>query len=292
MTLPRRSALASLLLGLSSGVLAACSPVRIVNALVPGSGYRRIEAVPYGEGPRRRLDLYVPDGLAAPAPVVVFFYGGNWQTGERGDYLFAGQALASRGYVTVIPDYTLYPAARYPVFLEDCAAAVRWTMANIGLHGGDAARIAVMGHSAGAYNAAMLALDGRWLGRDRTRLGALVGLAGPYDFLPLSDPALIDLFAPEQPPRAMLPITQVSAPALRTLLVAGLDDTTVDPANSKRLAARLRSAGAEVVERYYENLGHVRLAGALAAPLRFTAPVLDDVDAFLRAGAATRPPAV
>jgi acetyl esterase/lipase len=278
MTLFRWTAPFALLLA-----LAGCSPAGIVNALVPGSGYQRVEAVPYGPDPRQQLDIYIPDTPSGPKPVVMFFYGGNWQSGARGDYLFAGQALASRGFIAVIADYRVHPQVRYPDFLHDSAAATRWVLANIARHGGDPAQLHLMGHSAGAYNAAMLAYDGRWLGADRARIRSFTGLAGPYDFLPLTDPVLKTIFAPEANLRDTQPIDHADASAPRSLLVAGLDDTTVRPENSRRLAARLRANGVPVTERYHDGIGHVRLVGALAAPLRFTAPVLDEVTDFLKA---------
>lgn len=166
---------------------AACSPLTTFDSLVPkdGGGRRVAEAQPYGADARQRLDIYAPRN-AGPGerPVVIFFYGGSWNSGTRSGYAFVGRALAAQGFVTVIPDYRLVPAIRYPGFVEDGAAAVRWTREHIAGFGGDPARLVLMGHSAGAYIAAMLAVDDRWLGRDRQAVRGLVGLAGPYDFAP------------------------------------------------------------------------------------------------------------
>ena len=142
-------------------MLAACSPVRILNALAPERLYR--SGLAYGSDPRQRLDLYRPAGYG-PFPVAIFLYGGNWSSGRREMYGFVGGALADAGFLTVVPDYRLYPAVRYPAFLEDCAAAVAWTRRKIMTYGGSGAAPCLLGHSAGAYNAAMLTLDGRWLG--------------------------------------------------------------------------------------------------------------------------------
>ena len=147
----------------SVGVLAGCSPLRLVNGLAPSRTYRATNGLAYGAHPRYRLDVYRPAEQAGPAPVVVFFYGGHWRSGERGDYLFVGEALASRGFLALIPDYRLHPEVRFPAFLEDGAKAVRWALSHAAEHGGDPGRLFLMGHSAGAYNAAMLALNPAYL---------------------------------------------------------------------------------------------------------------------------------
>jgi poly(3-hydroxybutyrate) depolymerase len=145
-------------------LLAACSPLTLLNGAVPDAASRATSGVAYGPLPRQRLDIYAPPD-ADRAPVVVFFYGGSWRSGDRADYRFAGDALASRGIVAVIADYRLYPEARYPTFLQDAAQVVAWTQQHIGGYGGDPGRVFVAGHSAGGYIAAMLALDPRWLHR-------------------------------------------------------------------------------------------------------------------------------
>src|ERR1700741_411360 len=118
---------------------------------VPTAGYRLVADQPYGPLERQKLDIYVPDGATSNIPVVVFFYGGAWARGERGDYRFAGQALASTGFIALVPDYRLYPEVAFPSFVQDGALAVAWVRDNIAGFGGDPARIAVLGHSAGAH---------------------------------------------------------------------------------------------------------------------------------------------
>jgi acetyl esterase/lipase len=264
-----------------AGVLASCSPAQLVNAFVPRTGFELTADRPYGKLARQTLDIYTPATSDRRRPVVIFFYGGNWQTGTKHEYLFLGQALATRGFIVVIPDYRLYPDVRYPAFVEDGARAVSWTLDHLDEIGGDPARVNLMGHSAGAYIAAMLAFDARWLGAGRTRLRNMIGLAGPYDFLPLTDPLLQVIFGTEPDLRRTQPITFADGSGPQALLISGLDDTTVFPANSTNLAARIRDHGGSAAEKYYKGIGHVSLIGAIAAPLRFIAPTLDDIRAFL-----------
>jgi acetyl esterase/lipase len=268
----------------AAALLAGCSPFGIVNGLVPSQGYRTRKDVAYGAHPRQRLDVYQPDTAHAPAPVIVFFYGGNWNAGERRNYLFVGEALASKGFVAVIPDYRLYPDVRFPDFLHDCAAATRWTLEHIAELGGDPKRLFLMGHSAGAYNAAMLAFDSQYLrgaNVDPRQVRGFIGLAGPYDFLPLTGPISKAVFGfPDTSPTTQ-PIHFASAEDPPALLVAGDADRTVDPGNSARLAAALRKRGVAVREIVYPGVSHMKIVGALAAPFRGIAPVLDDVAAFI-----------
>jgi acetyl esterase/lipase len=257
----------------------------VVNAFVPSDTYRPAPAIAYGAHPRQLLDVYQPVRFAGAAPVVVFFYGGNWNSGERASYRFVGEALASQGFVGVIPDYRLYPEVRFPDFLADCAAAVRWTAGHIEGRGGDARRIFLMGHSAGAYNAAMLALDSQYLEAvrvARSSIRAWIGLAGPYDFLPLQGRIARAVFGYPDTSVLTQPIHFASRGDPPALLVTGSDDRTVDPGNTARLAERLRASGVAVTERVYPGVSHVRLVGALASPLRSLVPVLDDVAAFVR----------
>lgn len=265
--------------------VAACSPLRAFNAVVPHDGGVSVaRGIAYGSDPRQRLDVYVPTGqVSTPRPVIVFFYGGSWNSGVREGYGFAGRALAAAGFVVVVPDYRLVPAVRFPAFLEDGAAAVRWVRANVAAFGGDGGRLVLAGHSAGAYNAAMLALDPRWLGGDREALRGLIGLAGPYDFLPFDQPAAVAAFGQWPKPTETQPVNFVEAGDPPALLLTGADDTIVRPRNSDALAAKLRAAGVPVERKSYAGMGHVGILTAIARPFRGRAPVLRDMIAFATA---------
>ena len=267
-------------------VLPGCSVSSVVNAVVPGNGYRIVSGIPYGEGPRRTLDVYVPDGADGGTPTLVFFYGGSWESGRKEDYRFAGQAFASRGYVTVVPDYRVYPEVRFPDFLKDASAAVAWSAAHGPEYGAGPGPVYLVGHSAGAHIAAMLTLDRQWLGNSGLSpcgaVRATVGLAGPYDFLPLKSAVLMEIFGPEATRPRSQPINFVTGAEPPMLLITGDADTTVRPRNTDNLAAKIRERGGEVEVLHYGGIGHTPLVGALAAPLRRLAPVLDDTDAFLR----------
>jgi acetyl esterase/lipase len=270
--------------------LPGCAPVDLLNATVSKRGLAVERAIAYGPEPRQALDIWRPapsaTGSAAPLPVVVFFYGGAWQEGARGDYAFVAADLARHGHVVVVPDYRVHPQARYPAFLQDAAAAIAAARRLAPHHGGDPARLVLMGHSAGAHIAAMLALDPRWLaevGEDRSRIAGLVGLAGPYDFLPIERPDIIEVFAPAPDPLETQPVTFADRNAPPALLLHGTADTTVLPRNSQSLAARLAEAGVPATLRLYEGVGHVGIVLGFARATRGASPALQDAAGFIAA---------
>lgn len=233
----------------------------------------------------QRLDVWRPVGsVARKLPVIVFFYGGGWHAGTRGGYAFAGRALAAQGFVVVVPDYRKVPDVRFPAFVADGAEAMRWVRDHVGGYGGDGSRVAVMGHSAGAYIAAMLALDPRYLiatCADPHFIKAAVGLSGPYDFYPFTTDNARAAFAAFPDPAETQPIHFARADAPPMMLVTSSSDTTVKPRNATALRDRLTALGARVVFRDYAGLGHEDVAMALSTPFRGKAPVLADSVAFL-----------
>lgn len=267
------------------------SPLHTFNTLVPkDAGGRQVaEGLAYGNDARQALDVYAPTGASGeePLPVVVFFYGGSWNSGTREGYDFAGRALAAQGYVVVVPDYRLVPQVHFPAFVEDGADAVRWVRDNIAAHGGDPDTIVLMGHSAGAHIGAMLAHDGQWLSDHREAVRGFVGLAGPYDFAPLDTEASIAAFGQWPQVEETQPVTFASAGSPPSLLLTGADDTTVKPRNSRALLAALEEAGVEVRMESYAGIDHIDILTALSRPLRGRAPVLADTGQFIASVART-----
>lgn len=270
--------------------LAGCSSLgtlNTVNSLTPGDGGtdRVARDIAYGNDPRQMLDIYAPEIGARPsgAGVIIFFYGGSWNSGRRQDYAFAARALAAKGFVVVVPDYRLAPQVHFPAFVEDGASAVAWTRSHIAEHGGDPARIGVSGHSAGAYIALMLALDPQWLARAGApgAIKAAVGLAGPYDFLPFVPGGAADVALGGPGDLAFTqPIRFASAAAPPVLLLNGGGDTTVLPRNATNLAAALTAKGAVAEAIIYPEIGHIGILLALSKPFRGKAPALEDSAGF------------
>lgn len=261
-----------------------CSPLSAINALVPDDDHQRTSDIAYGPEARHRLDVYKPQGANGSKPVVVFLYGGSWKNGRRGDYRFAGQAFATRGYVTVIPDYRTYPDVRFPAFVEDSAAAVAWVRKNIARFGGDPNRIVLAGHSAGAHIAALLAYDNRYFaaaGVPMASIAGLVGLAGPYYFDPQKYDSLRAIFETAKRPDEARPITFVMPGQPPSLLLHGTADSTVWPKNSRELTAKLKAARVPVQLIELEDVGHIGILLALAKPFQETDGVVDQIVGFL-----------
>jgi acetyl esterase/lipase len=282
-TVTRRMGLGLALAGLS----AACSPLALFATAVPKDPLdgRASYDIAYGEAPRQRLDVYPGAGDSAAKPVIVFIYGGGWDSGRKQDYRWVGRALAAQGFLTVVPDYRLVPEVLYPDFLSDCAAAVRWTHDNAARFGGNPDRLVLMGHSAGAYNAVMLALDKRFVEGAGVPAGAIrgaVGLAGPYDFYPWDAEASRNAFGQWKEPLETQPVTYAHADAPPLLLLHGDADTTVRPRNTERLAARMNAAGGRAAAKIYPAMDHKGAILALSRPFRGKSTLLDDATAFAR----------
>lgn len=259
------------------------SAADLLNMWKPVGAWEQHEALSYGSAEWQMLDVYRPRH-ARQAPLVVFFYGGSWQNGSRDLYPFVGASLAAQGILTVVPDYAVFPPARFPEFLQDGARAVAFARRHAGQWGADAGRLVVMGHSAGAHIAAMLTFDTQWLGAEgldaHRDLAGFVGLAGPYDFLPIHGRVLQRIFGGSDRTETQ-PINFVTGREAPSLLIATRRDTLVDPRNSERLAARIREKGGAVEERVYAGVNHFTLVGSFAPGLRVLAPTMRDVTDFI-----------
>ncbi len=258
--------------------LAACSPLQIVDHLTPTTGYERVRGISYADGPRRTYDLYEPTGPRRDAPAVVYFYGGGWKSGDKDKYRFVARSLAKAGYTVALPDYRLYPDVAFPAFVEDGAKAVAAVARRI------ERPVILIGHSAGAHIAMMLTLDRHWLAAEGidvdATVKATVGLAGPYDFLPLSED-LQPILAPGGEAEASQPIAYARGDAPPLLLVHGAADRTVLPKNTTNLAAAIRNKGGDVTVISYPKVAHAGVIGAFSSRLAFLAPTRGDVLGWL-----------
>lgn len=263
------------------------------NALSPkDAGSKRVAAdIAYGADPRQTFDVYAPVRRQGAVPVVFFIFGGSWSDGRKDRYAFVGRALAALGYLAILPNYRLVGAVEYPDFLRDCASAYSKALQVASTYGGDPARVALMGHSAGAYNAAMIALAPQYLATAGLlgTVRCLVGLSGPYDFYPFDSPITLRTFGAADDPRSTQPINLVHPNAPPMFLGTGDKDRLVYPRNTVALARRLREFGVPVVEKHYPALDHKGTVAALSRVFRHRAPVLPDVAEFLGAHLGWKP---
>jgi acetyl esterase/lipase len=282
------AALIRALLGAILACLAGCQSLEFALANAPTviGPFERRAGIAYGELPRQHLDVYRPRGPAAAAgkaPVVVFWYGGSWDSGSKEQYRFVGAALARAGCLAVLPDYRLFPQARFPEFVDDAARALAWVHAHAAQLGGDPERVFVMGHSAGAHQAAMLAFDPRSLARvggDRRWIAGFIGISGPYALVPNS-PELRTIFAPPYAPADWQPVASAGRGAPPSLLLHGLADDVVLPAQARALEAALRAADVPVQLKLYAGRGHADTIAAFSWVARSRASVLADALEFI-----------
>ena len=284
--------LRALLLSIASVCLTACAHLSYLAVNVPAlfGDYRRSADIAYGELPAQRLDLYTPTAATqtlrpdAARPVVIFVHAGSWSGGDKNQYSFIGATLAEQGWLGVTVDYRLYPAVKFPAFVDDVALAVQYVREHAAQWGGDRERIYLMGHSAGAHIALMAALDPQFLharGGDSHWLCGVIGLAGAYDFMPFDFDYMFDLFGPAAAYPRSQPVNFARADAPPLLLLHGKSDTTVRLRNTINLAAAMQRVGGSVQTKYYEGVDHIDIVAALSIPARRRAPVLADIAAFI-----------
>lgn len=268
-------------------LVSACASIGAFNHFTPHDrGVTRVaQSAPYGDGPRRTLDVYAPDHRSVRAPVIVFFYGGGWSNGAKEDYSFAGDAFAAQGFVTVVPDYRIYPEVRFPGFVEDAAGALHWVSGNIARYGGDPTRIVLVGHSAGAHIAMLAALDPRYARAadfDRAAIRGVVGLAGPYGFQNFDMPLLQNVFGAVDDPATTMPMNYARRQAPPILLLHGDVDTRVPLVSSRLMHSAALAAGQPSELKVYPGVDHAAILQALAPARRDAAPVFSDAIAFAR----------
>ena len=264
--------------------LSACSPLTILNATINEDGFTVRSGIRFGPDVRHALDVYVPKQRTGPMSIVVFFYGGSWRGGERANYLFVADALVSRGYVAIVPDYRLFPDVRFPAFVEDGAKAVRWVLDNVADFGGDPDRLYLMGHSSGAHLAAMLTPEESYLaaeGVPGNSIRGTIALAGPYAFYPSRTANVAPIFAHLADQNTARPIVFVDGDEAPMLLLHGADDDIVFVFNTVDLSKAVRDAGGSARHIIYPDVGHFGILLALARPFRGIAPVLSDAAAFI-----------
>lgn len=270
----------------------ACSPIKVLNSLVPENGYELVSAVEYGTNARQKLDIYLPKAAdestklesAALKKVIIFYYGGNWDSGERADYKFAAEALVGHGYIVVIPDYRVYPEVLFPGFMADPVNAAKWVKTNIKKYNGDANKVFLAGHSAGAHIAVMMAINPEYLAQASLKsidFAGVIGLAGPYDFLPLKSDRLKIIFGPEAEQWKSQPINFVDGKNPPIFLAVGMKDGTVWPRNTYNLAKKIKEKTGLVEVHEFASYGHVDMVAKLAKPLRGNGELLKSVINFI-----------
>lgn len=272
----------SLLVSALTGLLAlvGCTPTQFVNSFVSPdlSG----ATVSYGPHPRNAVDIYTQD--EGSRGLLVFVHGGYWDEGDKSEYVFVANTFTERGYTVALVNYRLVPEVTFPAYVQDLARALTWLRTQ-GPYSD--LPLFLMGHSAGAHIGALVAFDESYLaefGLSPELIDGFIGLAGPYNFLPLGpndDRSRAALGDPATYPQTQ-PINFVDADDPRTFLAVSLNDETVNPNNSLSFAAAIEDAGGEVELKEYNDLNHATIVGALSGVGRvLNQNLLADVLAFM-----------
>lgn len=262
-------------------IILSCSPLYLVNTLSESDSVTVVQKS-YGKEKRQQLDIFIPEKTVADSPVVVFFYGGSWKRGDKAKYKFVGDSLAGKGFTTVIPDYRLYPEVTFPAFVEDGAKAIAWVRENVeqAQHG-----IVVMGHSAGAHTAALLALDQRYLeeaGHPLSIIRGMIGLAGPYGFNPMEYRSTRPIFADVEVIEQAMPVTFACSAKTPLLLFHGAGDGTVIPENSKALKRRVEECAGNVKYVELDDIGHFFILLGLTDSFLADNTIQSSIEEFLQ----------
>ena len=262
----------------------------VVNSLAKLDDYSVYENIAYGPDEFNQLNVYVPANHSPEANLstVIFFYGGCWggcRTYTKEHYLFVAQALTSQSYITVLTDYRRYPHVKFPEIIDDARASVEWVKSNINQFGGNPGSIYLMGHSAGAHLGAMLTFNKTYL-QPETYAGikGFIGLAGPYDFLPLTKPYQQAVFAPPSKYPESQPINFVDGQEPPLLLLYGNNDKIIKPRDIQNLSAKVAAIGGSVTSHYYDDIDHISILSALSIPKQNSQSVLNDIIRFLDQG--------
>jgi acetyl esterase/lipase len=262
--------------------LIGCSPLYLVNTISTENDYITVSDEKYGNEQRQQLDIYMPERIVAGSPVVVFLYGGSWKRGEKGNYAFVGHSISSKGYITVIPDYRLYPEVTFPTFVEDGAKVLAWVREHL-----EQARngVVVMGHSAGAHTAALLALDKSYIEVTKqpvSIISGMIGLAGPYGFNPMKYKSTQPIFAEVESIEKTMPITFACSEKLPLLLIHGLDDSVVVPENSRELKRRVYECAGNVKYVELDDIGHYSILLGLSNSFLAKDAIQSSIEIFLQ----------
>jgi acetyl esterase/lipase len=232
----------------------------------------------YGPDARNQLDIYEPKEINKDTPIIFFWYGGSWSDGSKNYYEFIGASFARKGFITVIPDYRLYPQVKFPEFIKDGAAAIAF----VNKIYPNNKNIFVMGHSAGAHIAALLALDSNYLKEIDIPLDLIkgfIGLSGPYDFKP--GPNIKPIFEGIDP-KHWQPIELVTGRTVQMLLFQGRYDQLVSHQNAIKLAKKVKQNGGRATLKIYRRFEHFTIILPLAGLFTWLAPIRKQIMHFIK----------
>lgn len=236
-----------------------------VNRLTPKKGYRTLHNIAYGLRARHRLDLYISES-GNHRPLIVFVHGGAWSHGDKRDYRFVGEAFARFGYDVAVINYQLAPQHKFPCYVDDLALALEFLNHQQSKFAISTAKIALMGHSAGAFNIASLLYNPRnFESPIRQNIRTIIGIAGPYHFDYKGDPLAEPAFNQQVPYQQVMPYYFVEKNDIQHYLFLADNDQLVEPKNSYDFQEKLLEQGNHCEVRVIPRTGHVSIMGSVSS---------------------------
>nr|WP_297349449.1 alpha/beta hydrolase [uncultured Glaciecola sp.] len=263
----------------------AAAGLRVLNAGVSlTNSYNITRDIPYGSESWQKLDIYRAQDADENTPVIVFFFGGGWSWGDKKYFEFVADSFVRKGYTVAIPNYVLYPKGKFPQFVEDGAKAIVWVKNNIEKYQGSADKVFLVGHSAGAYIAAMAAIDKRYLhqaGEDMLFIKGVAGIAGPYNFTPKAQ-EYVAIFG-EENFEIMKVANHMTGGEPPMILLHGNGDTTVGRFNQETMVTALAQGNVKYKSVLYnDDITHTKILLKLHPWFADKVNVTEDIDIFFK----------
>lgn len=236
-----------------------------INGLTPKKGYQFHANIAYGLKARQRLDLYISKKKQIK-PLIVFVHGGAWSHGDKSAYKFVGEAFSRYGYDVAVINYHLAPKFKFPNYVDDLAVALNFLEQQQVRLGISTQNIALMGHSAGAFNIVSLLYNPkRFESLIRTRIRAIIGIAGPYHFDYKDDPLAGHAFDQDTPYQHVMPYYFIEKNDVQHYLFLAENDQIVNKNNSIDLKNQLEASGNHCQICVIPKTGHVSIMGSISS---------------------------
>lgn len=237
----------------------------VMNGLTSNKGYRIQTNLAYGLKARQRLDLYVANGAYSKG-LIVFVHGGAWSSGDKSAYKFIGEAFTRYNYDVAVINYHLAPENIFPSFVDDLDEALKLLEQKQEKLGISTENVALLGHSAGAFNIASLIYHpNKMQSKFKHKIKCMIGVAGPYHFDYKDDPLSKHAFDQMVPFEKVMPYYFVEKNEIKHYLFVAENDQIVKRSNSDDLCTQLRAHGNHCEVIHIPATGHITIMGSVAS---------------------------
>lgn len=238
-----------------------------LNGLTSNRGYTVKKNIAYGLKSRQRLDLYISQSHEySIKPLIVFVHGGAWSRGDKESYKFLGETLTKSGYDVAVINYHLAPEHIFPTYVDDLALALLYLdehQTDLGIH---TEKIALMGHSAGAFNIlSVLYRPDMVVYPVFEKIKTVIGIAGPYHFDYKGDPSSRHAFDETIPFEQVMPYYFVKNNNIHHYLLIAENDQLVKDKNSFELQQKLHGVANHCEVIRIPKTGHITIMGSIAS---------------------------